>query len=260
MSAFDKKLEHLLINYPGSTSAQHDIRQLNIYTENSKFKILSMKERKRNYFIRKKTNSNLRGVATDDDEIGNAKFQRNTVAVPTTTHEIMSTEEFISNEIQPENGSIEQVISGNSAEKGTNGVTDDDIVAVSTATTTPVFTDIESNGEIVSKDVAAADDDIDNAKSPLIGDLDGINNEYYQEKENNNINETATSTIITDIVSNKEVVTTDDVEIDNAKIHSSTVAVTTTTSDNLNLHGVAAAPNIPNDGEILLLPLFSSEY
>ena len=28
-------------------------------------------------------------------------------------------------------------------------------------------------------------DDIDNAKSPLIGDLDGINNEYYQVKGNN---------------------------------------------------------------------------
>ena len=46
------------------------------------------------------------------------------------------------------------------------------------------------------------------------------------------------------------------------EIHRGTVAVTatTTTSDNLNLHGVAAAPNIPNNGEILLLPLFSSEY
>ena len=145
MSAFDKKLEHLLTNYLGSTSAQHDIRQLNIYTENSKFKILSMKERKRNYFIWKKTNSNLIDVATDDDEIGNAKFQSNTVAVPTTTHEIMSTEEFISNEIQPENGSIEQVISGNSTEEGTNGVADDNDDTVATTTTTPIFTDIETN-------------------------------------------------------------------------------------------------------------------
>ena len=56
-----------------------------------------------------------------------------------------------------------------------------------------------------------------------------------------------------------------DVEIvsNEEEIHRGTVAVTTTittTSDNSNLIGVAAAPNITNDGEILSLPLFSSEY
>ena len=41
--------------------------------------------------------------------------------------------------------------------------------------------------------VAADDDDnddIDSAKSPLIGDLDGIKDEYYQVKGNNNEGET----------------------------------------------------------------------
>ena len=46
-------------------------------------------------------------------------------------------------------------------------------------------------------------------------------------------------------------------EWNNPIFHSSTVAVTTTTLENSNLNGVAAAPNIPNDGEILALPLFS---
>ena len=66
----------------------------------------------------------------------------------------------------------------------------------------------------VAAAVIADDNDINNAKSPpgcdnSIGDLDGIHNEYFQVERNNKDDETATTTVITYIVLNKEIVSKD---------------------------------------------------
>jgi len=207
--------------------------------------------------------SNLDDVAVADDDVAidNVNIHSNTVAVPTTASNFVSNKEvvtareirtdlndveIVSNEEEipvpittsssttvPKIVSDEKGISGNPAENGTYGVADDDDT-VATTTTTPVFTDIESNGEIVPKDVAAAADDIDNAESPKIGDLDGINDEYYHADGKycsvyDRSNDDNPPSLPPESPANA---------IDIQCIHS----------------------NIPNNGEITSLPLFSSVY
>ena len=144
----------------------------------------------------------------------------------------------------------EKVISDNSIGKKTKSAT---------TTITPVFTEIVLTKEVVSNlNVVDADDDVDNAKLPLryknlIGDLDGIDNKYYQVKGNNK-----------DDVGN--------VRYDGVPDNNDNYGVIYDRSDDVNPpplppESPAYAINIPrvhynkpNNGEILSLPLFSLVY
>ena len=129
--------------------------------------------------------SNLIVIDTDDDEIDNSKIQSNAVAVPTTTTvpTIGLKEEKLAPGIHAEIASNEFCVDNAASE------------------------DVLSNLNVT----AAANDNIDNVKLTLgrknsFGDLDGIQNEYYQVKGNSNDDETATTTVIS-----REIVSTEDV-------------------------------------------------
>ena len=102
------------------------------------------------------------------------------------------------------------------------------------------------NGAVAVAVAVAADDDdnIDNAKSPpgcknSMGDLDGIENEYYQVKENS-----------------KNGAYWNDDRNDSMIINDSPTHEINLSPRILDIHST----NITNDGEILSLPLFSPVY
>ena len=170
-SPFDTKLEHVLNNYLNATGADHHIRKTFIQEE-----ILTFED-----FTFGCTVENIK-TFQQDDGTNNLVHAFSSVKLTLITNVILYYNFLIDDnqEVLAEDP-VNWVLLDFKRWRRNPPVTTN--ITVSTATTTPVFTDIESNGEIISKDVAAADDDIDNAKSPLIGDLDGMNDEYYQEKK-----------------------------------------------------------------------------
>ena len=223
----------------------------------------------------------LKCVADDDNEIDNTKSYSSTVPVPvplsittssTTTairtEKVLKEEEIALNEIRTGTERVstkdvssnlnvvtaaDNVIDTAKFQRSTVGVP----IITTTTTTTPIFV---SNKEIVSNlnVVDADDDDIDNAKSSpecknSIRDLDGIKDEYYQVTGKNKYDEA-------------------NVGYDGVPDDSDKYGVIYDRSDDVNPPPLPLEPpayafnipcihsNIPNDGEILSLPLFSLVY
>jgi len=138
-------------------------------------------------YSKEDVSSNLAVVATDEDEIDNAKFQSSTVAVPTTTTapkicaDMLLKEEVILNI-----PTIGKIISDEEVISNLNGVADNDgKVAVSTTTTT---TTVVISTEIASTEKVISDNPIgDKIESTTTTATTGIHTDLTNNYSNSNI-------------------------------------------------------------------------